>query len=258
MSLLKEGVHSGDGSGIFASSFRVARLLLDRLEDASTGAIKLEGLNVAIPEGRRLEAQATAASLGERVWTMFPTWPGVRPISALASDLLLNRSWRPMLEITGAGGLPTIESAGNVLRDRTELLLSLRLPPTVDALSALERVRGLLTADPPYGARVSFEGQSVSGWDSLPFAPWLESAIDAASRLRFGQPPGLTGEGGSIPFIAMLAARFPDAQFVITGVLGPGSNAHGPNEFLDIPTAERVTLCVADILQAQLQSQPLS
>ena len=66
----------------------------------------------------------------------------------------------------------------------------------------------------------------------------------------FGAPARAMGEGGSIPFMGMLGDRFPEAQFLLTGVLGPGSNAHGPNEFLHLPTGKRLTACVAHVLDA--------
>ena len=79
-------------------------------------------------------------------------------------------------------------------------------------------------------------------------APWLETALERASQRLFGKPAMYMGEGGSIPFMGMLGEKFPEAQFLITGVLGPGSNAHGPNEFLHLPTARKLTCAVAQIL----------
>ena len=79
-------------------------------------------------------------------------------------------------------------------------------------------------------------------------APWLEAAIDQASQTFFNKPAMYMGEGGSIPFMGMLGEKFPGAQFMITGVLGPHSNAHGPNEFLHIPMGKRVTACVSHVL----------
>jgi acetylornithine deacetylase/succinyl-diaminopimelate desuccinylase-like protein len=165
------------------------------------------------------------------------------------AELVLNRTWRPALAVTGADGWPAIADAGNVLRPRTALKLSLRVPPTTDAPKALDRVKEILEADPPYGAKVSFEpGGANGGWDSPALASWLETSLDAASRRHFGKPPVFMGEGGSIPFMGMLGQKFPDAQFFITGVLGPGSNAHGPNEFLHVPMAKKLTLCVSSVL----------
>ena len=247
--LLSEGVHSGDGSGVIASTFRVARALIDRLEDAATGAIKPQELSVAIPPGRIEQSARAAAVLGEEVWNKFPVVPGVHPVARDPAELILNRTWRPALAVTGADGFPTVLNAGNVLRPKTALKLSLRIPPSVDATQAAATVRALLEKDPPYGARVKFIEQAPNGgWDSPALAPWLERSLDEASRRRFGKPPVLMGEGGSIPFMNMLGKRYPNAQFFITGVLGPGSNAHGPNEFLDLPTARRLTLAVADVI----------
>ncbi len=249
VSLLKEGVHSGDGSGVVASSFRVVRALLDRLEDAATGAIRPTDLYVEIPRGRVLQAARVAEVLGEEVWNKFPVQPGVRPVSSEVAELVLNRTWRPALAITGADGIPATADGGNVLRPRTRLKLSLRVPPTLDASAASARVKALLEADPPYGAQVTFDAAGANaGWNAPALAPWLEAALEAASAAHFGKPPMFMGEGGSIPFMHMLGQRYPEAQFFITGVLGPGSNAHGPNEFLDLPTARRLTVCVADVI----------
>jgi len=249
VSLLREGVHSGDGSGAVASSFRVLRHLLDRLEDSGTGVIKPLDLFVEIPRDRILQAGKVAEVLGDEVWNKFPLQDGTQPVSKDLSELVLNRTWRPALAVTGADGWPAIGNAGNVLRPRTALKLSLRVPPTLDAPTALARVKALLEKDPPYGAKVTFTpGGANEGWNAPALAPWLEAALAEASTRHFGKPAMFMGEGGSIPFMGMLGKRFPEAQFFITGVLGPGSNAHGPNEFLDIPTAKRLTICVADVI----------
>ena len=56
------------------------------------------------------------------------------------------------------------------------------------------------------------------------------------------------GEGGSIPFMGMLGKKFPQAQFAIVGVLGPKSNAHGPNEFIHIDFTKKLMGCVAGVV----------
>ena len=249
VTVLDEGVHSGAASGIVPSSFRIARQLLDRLEDARSGAILPRALHVDIPAQRAAQAAAAAAVLGAGVYTSFPFVGGAAPLTTDVTDLLLNRTWRPQLEVIGAAGLPAPEHAGNVLRPQTTLKLSLRLPPTLDAAAANRTLHELLTAEPPYGARVEFAAeQHATGWNAPPLAPWLEESVARASRAFFNCDVSYQGEGGTIPFMAMLGARFPRAQFVITGVLGPHSNAHGPNEFLHLATASRLTACVAAIL----------
>ena len=246
--VLTEGIHSGDGSGVVPSSFRIARVLLDRLEDSATGRLLLDELHVQIPADRVAQAEATAEQFS--IDDHYPWAGSTGPMTTGTANQLLARTWRPTLSITGAGGLPPSERAGNVLRPFTELTLSLRLPPTCDAHRALEAITSALTADPPYGATVTLaDADASSGWNAPPFAPWLTAAMDEASSIAFGQEPQAFGEGGSIPFMGMLGERFPDAQFVVTGVLGPNTNAHGPNEFLHLPTAERLTVCLAEVLR---------
>jgi acetylornithine deacetylase/succinyl-diaminopimelate desuccinylase-like protein len=246
--VLREGIHSG-ASGIVPSSFRIARQLLSRLEDERTGEILARDLHVEIPAERLAEARRVAAALGGELHDRLPFVPDMRAAHADPVELLLNGTWRPALAVTGAAGLPAPEDAGNVLRPRTALKLSLRLPPTTDATRAARRVKEILETDPPYGARVSFTAESPgTGWNAPATAEWLATSLDRASRASFGQPPMFDGIGGTIPFMSMLGEKFPRAQFLITGVMGPGSNAHGPNEFLHLPTAVRVTACVAQVL----------
>lgn len=248
--VIREGVHSGEASGIVPSSFRVARQLLSRLEDEQSGEVQPAWAYAEIPQQRIEQAKAMAGVLGAHLWDHFPWRPGARPVTDNPVDMILNRTWRPQLEITGAAGLPDPSSAGNVLRPSTTVRLSLRLPPRVDAADARSRLEALLMSDPPYGAHVRFESREANdGWDAPPLAGWLEHALRDASETYFGKPAVYMGEGGTIPFMAMLGERFPDAQFLITGLLGPESNAHGPNEFMHIPAAKKLTCCVAEALR---------
>ncbi len=252
---LTEGVHSGAASGIVPSSFRILRRLLSRLEDEDTGWILPPGLHVEIPHDRIAQARTAAQVLGAGLYDSYPFHPGTTPVTGDVAELLLNRTWRPQLEIIGAAGLPSPERAGNVLRAGTAVRLSLRLPPSADPGASVACLRETLTGDPPYRAKVTFKpGQGTGGWNAPAFAPWLEESMNRASREFFGQDTCATGEGGTIPFMAMLADRFPQAQFMITGVLGPGSNAHGPNEFLHLETAMNLTGCVARVLRDHSQA----
>src|SRR4249919_26663 len=247
--VLSEGVHSGDASGIVPSSFRILRELLSRIEDEATGRILLEGLHVEVPAERLAQAQEAAKVVGTAVYDKFPFLPGMVPMAEDLSELVLNRTWRPALSVTGVDGMPPLSSAGNVLRPFTSVKLSLRLPPTLDGKRAGELLKQTLERDPPYGAQVTLDLEKAStGWNAPAQSPWLTQAIEDASREFFGQPAMYMGEGGTIPFMGMLGEKFPDAQFMITGVLGPHSNAHGPNEFLHIPMGKRVTACVARVI----------
>jgi acetylornithine deacetylase/succinyl-diaminopimelate desuccinylase-like protein len=258
VSMLTEGVHSGDAGGVVPSSFRVARLLLDRIDDSRTGVVKPSAFNCAIPHERIAQATQAAAILGEAMWQRFP-WDSccgddgkfvfVEPATRDPVELILNRTWRAALAVVGADGLPPIVSAGNVQRPYTALKLSLRLPPLVDANEAAEILKQTLETDAPYQANVSFHyEQSATGWNAPATAPWLTALLDSASQQAFGKPAAYLGEGGTIPFMGMLGAKFPDAQIVVTGVLGPKSNAHGPNEFLHVPYAKKLTAAVAMLI----------
>ncbi len=252
--VLEEGVHSGDASGVVPSSFRILRELLSRLEDPETGRIKPKELFAEIPPQRVEQAKAAAGVLGKAIYQKFPFVDGMQPVTEDLTELVLNRTWRPQLAVTGAEGLPPLDSAGNVLRPKTSVKLSLRVPPTLDGAKAGEFVKQLLEQDPPYGAKVSFKlEKDGSGWNAPQLSPWLEQAVAAASQHYFGAPAAYMGEGGSIPFMGMLGAKFPQAQFLITGVLGPHSNAHGPNEFLHIPTGKKVSMVVADVVARHFQ-----
>ena len=250
--VLSEGVHSGDASGIVPSSFRIARMLLSRLEDEKTGRILPPEFHADVPPDRMEQVRAVAEALGKDVYAKFPLIPGMQTMHKDLVELVLNRTWRPALSITGAAGLPALESAGNVLRPKTSLKISLRLPPTRDAVAANNDLKRILEKDPPYGAKVTFKSDGAgAGWNAPPMSAWLVKSVERASKAFFGKPSLYMGEGGSIPFMGMLGARFPKAQFLITGVLGPNSNAHGPNEFLDLPTGKKLTASVASVLADQ-------
>ena len=255
--VLHEGVHSGSASGVVPDSFRVARRLLDRVEDPDTGRILLPELWADVPPGRTAEIAAVADDLGAALTASYPYVDGAGPMVPASEPAaqLAARTWAPTLTVIGADGLPPTQAAGNVLRPSTTLSLSFRLPPGVDADAAGSAVVATLTAEPSLGARVTATVPSAeAGWDAPATAPWLAAAMADASEATFGAPARSLGEGGSIPFMGMLGERFPAAQFLLTGVLGPGSNAHGPNEFLHLPTGRKVTAAVALVLDAHARA----
>lgn len=254
--ILKEGVHSGVAGGIVPSSFRIIRQLLSRIEDPGSGAILVPEFHTAIPDAATAAAQQMAAALGRHVWQFLPFVPGATPISQDPVELILNNTWRPCLAITGVEGIPALAHAGNTLRPQTSLKLSLRIPPNCNPQQAMKALQHTLEKDPPYGAQVTFTPeQEAPGWLAPAHPQWLTQTVQAASQAYFGKDCCYFGEGGTIPFLGMLSAQFPQAQFVVTGVVGPGANAHGPNEFLEIPTAKKVTACVAHILMNHYREQ---
>lgn len=256
--ILTEGIHSGDASGLVPSSFRIMRQVLDRLEDSATGRLLPASFHCEVPAERLAQARATAAILGEEVYKRFP-WAHydcggsttfALPTTTDPLQALIKRTWEPTLSVTGAEGFPALQDAGNVLRPYTAFKLSLRLPPLVDAAQAVQELKALLEDNAPYQAKVTFDGGGATGWNAPATTPWFEKALNAASMAHFGASCGYIGQGGTIPLMNMLSEGFPKAQMMVCGVLGPKSNAHGPNEFLHVPYAKRLTASVAQVIAA--------
>jgi acetylornithine deacetylase/succinyl-diaminopimelate desuccinylase-like protein len=253
--IIDEAVHSGSASGIVPSTFRIMRELLDRVEDCKTGEILIREAHCDISEKTYQYAREMAETLGEPLSAHYAFVPGAQPVTLDPVEQALNATWKPTLCYTGASGLPDIKDAGNVLRTETALKLSFRLPPPVQPADFEEALARVILKDPPYNAQIVFNVEKgAAGWCMPPLKPWLEKSLMDASLAAFGKPVRLQGEGGSIPFMGMLGRKFPQTQFVITGVLGPGSNAHGPNEFLHIAAAKNITLCVALLIQDHFKS----
>jgi acetylornithine deacetylase/succinyl-diaminopimelate desuccinylase-like protein len=264
--ILTEGVHSGDASGLVPSSFRIMRQVLDRLEDSATGRLLPASFHCEVPSERLAQAQAPADILGDEIYKRFP-WAHydcvgstqfALPTTTDPLQALLNRTWNPTLSVTGVEGMPELSNAGNVLRPYTAFKLSLRLPPLVEAAPAVAKLKALLEDNAPYQARVTFEkAAGATGWNAPTTAPWLESALDNASKAHFGASCGYIGQGGTIPLMNMLSLGFPKAQMMVCGVLGPKSNAHGPNEFLHVPYAKKLTAAVAQVIASLPRTRPL-
>ena len=263
--ILTEGVHSGDASGLVPSSFRILRQVLDRLEDSTTGRLLPESFHCAMPAERLEQAKATAKILGDEVWKRFPWACGADggptlPTTTDPVEALVNRTWRPTLSVTGVDGMPALKDAGNVLRPYTAFKLSLRTPPLVDGNVAAQTLKALLEDNAPYNAKVTFHtdgrpgaeevATGATGWNAPTLSPWLDDALHAASQAQFGAPCGYIGQGGTIPLMSMLQQSFPKAQMMVCGVLGPKSNAHGPNEFLHVPYGKKLTAAVAQVMAA--------
>jgi len=252
--VLREGCHSGSASGVVPSTFRILRQLLTRVEDESSGKILPKEFYCEIPENRKKETKLMAEALGDSIFKEYAFIEGAHAMHKNPYDALIARNWSPTLSYTGADGIPSLALGGNVLRPHTTLKLSLRMPPRGDSKAAGTALKHLLEKDAPYGAKVHFDLEKFAdGWDSPPLSDWLEAAVNKASNSFYQKPANFSGEGGSIPFMGMLGLKFPKAQFVITGVLGPESNAHGPNEFLNIDTGKKVTCCVASIVADHFQ-----
>ncbi|NVJ65257.1 MAG: M20 family metallopeptidase [Gammaproteobacteria bacterium] len=247
--VLHEGIHSGYGSGVVPSSFRIIRQLLTRLEDEKSGRLLPKEFFAEIPHQRMEQTLEVTKVLGDSIVEAYPLKDDTEPMAENHFERLLNRNWRPALSYTGISGMPEIKDAGNVLRPTTSVKLSLRLPPTANSEKVTNKLSEILLQDPPSNARVTFEAdQSADGWNAPDVHQWLADSLEKGSQAVYNKPAMYMGEGGTIPFMAMLGEKFPKAQFMITGVLGPNSNAHGPNEFLHIPFAKKLTTCVSQVI----------
>ena len=247
--VLTEGVHSGAAGGIVPSSFRLLRQIISRLEDENTGVILPDFLNEQVPDVRRQEAIEAAMVLKTTFEDMYPFAGDGKPLSDDPTELVLNNTWATSLAVTGLGGAPSPEEAGNVLRPETTARLALRIPPTIDEKAAADSLTKLLTEAAPNGAEVTVDmHEPCAGWHAPVTADSLRASLSKASMDYFGADAMYIGCGGSIPFMEFLANKFPEAQFVVTGVLGPRSNAHGPNEFLHLPCAKKITAVTASLL----------
>lgn len=254
--ILQEGQHSGVAGGIVPSSFRIMRQLLERIEKAATGEMH-PALSVDIPRHAVEAAELMAQILGREIIDQFPWTPGAGPEADDMVELLLDNTWRASLATVGFSGAPSVADAGNTLRPASEAKLVIRLPPTLEAETAATAVKQILEEAPPYGAEVTFElNTAQTGWSAPQEAPWLADAIQQSSQTYFNKPAAHMGLGGTIPFMKMLGDAYPETQFMVAGVLGPHSNAHGPNEFLHIEMGKRITACVAHVLAHVPQRKP--
>ncbi|MFA5041395.1 MAG: M20/M25/M40 family metallo-hydrolase [Bdellovibrionales bacterium] len=252
VSVLNNGQHSGQVSGIVPSSFRILRMLLSRIEDEATGEIKLPSAFVKVPSERMRQIEVTAEILGNSVFSDIPFSGNTKPMVSTPVEMILNQTWKPQLAVVAFDGYPKPENAGNVLLPYTRAKLSMRIPPCCDGIAIAHALKQELEKNPPYDSDVSFELQAErSGWNAPTFCPWLEEALNRASSTHFGKPAAFIGEGGSINFMVLLSEKFPQAQFIVTGVCGPDSNIHGADENLDISVAKRLSACIAEILAIQ-------
>ncbi len=246
-----EGIHSGNSGGSIPSSFRIQRILLDRVEDSSSGKVLIPEMHVDIPEQIREKAMALREIVGDSIWEQFPTVDTLRQASETTEDMIVAMNWEPTLSIIGADGIPSVQDAGNVLRTNTDLKLSFRIPPGVDSESAIARAKAILGEAPPYGAEVTFTPDSCAdGFHAPPLDGPISEAIQEASMELTGLPPLATWTGGTIPFMSMMQGKYPEAMFLCTGTSGPGNNAHGPDEKLHIPSSKRLTVALSATIAA--------
>lgn len=246
VSVLKKASHSGTASGIVPSSFRIMRILLDRLENAETGEVLIPSMYSEIPEEYIQGAHKLAETFDPR--QAFSYEGDTVSMKDSAFDAVIAGNWKPTLSVLGADGLPPPDKASGLVRTHTTLKLSFRIPPGVNAEQALADVKARLTTDIPYHASVTITDEHSAPGFAAPLMPdWLKASANELSQAIFGHDVGYTFTGGSIGVITDFAKAFPDAFFINTGALLPDSSAHAPNENLQLDYAEKLTLWVAEL-----------
>ena len=246
-----EGIHSGNSGGSIPSSFRIIRELLDRVEDSKTGEVLIPEMHVEIGEDVQDKAKALAEVVGGSIWEQFPTVDTLVPVASTTEEMIIAMNWEPTLCVIGVDGIPPVQVAGNVLRTNTDLKLSFRIPPGVDSEAVISIVKEILEDEPPFGAEVSFTPDSCAdGFHAPPLQGKVRDAIHESSLSLTGLPPLATWTGGTIPFMAMMQRKYPEAMFLCTGASGPGNNAHGPDEKLHIPSSKRLTVVLSSTISA--------
>ena len=249
-----EGVHSGMSGGVIPSSFRIQRILLDRVEDSNSGEILIPEMHVEISDKVRNEAEDLGGLLGDELWSQLPVVDNLKPQNEGAAEILLDMNWRPAMSVIGADGLPPTQTAGNVLRTNTDLKLSFRIPPGVSAEKIDLILKEKFEQNPPYGAIVEYIADAAAdGFHAPAMDGKLAEALNEASMHISGLPPMATWVGGTIPFMAMMQEKYPKAQFLCTGTGGPGNNAHGPDEKMHIPSSKRLTAVLSATIAAVSQ-----
>lgn len=249
-----EGVHSGMSGGVIPSSFRIQRMLLDRVEDSKTGEILVPEMHVEISDKVRKEAEELGKLLGDEIWAQLPVVDTLRPHNEGSAEILLDMNWRPAMSVIGANGMPPTQTAGNVLRTHTDLKLSFRIPPGVNSEIIDSILKEILESNPPYGSKVEYiPDAAADGFHAPAMDGKIADALSSASLHISGLPPMATWVGGTIPFMAMMQKKYPSAQFFCTGTGGPGNNAHGPDEKLHIPSSKRLTAVLSATIAALSQ-----
>jgi len=249
---LTVAMHSGLGGGVVPDVNRILRVLLDRLEDSATGEIKVKSMHVPLPESARVCLEALNDIPRADFMKQYPFLPGVHAEpDGTNADLTRRTTWMPSITLVGYDGVPEVAKGGNVLRTAVSVKLSCRLPPGASPAAVGKEIKALLEADVPHGAHVTvtLSTGASAGWTPKELQPWLVQSLNKSSTEVWGKGFGAYGIGGAIPFMTMLGEMFPRAQFVVTGVLGPESNAHGPNEFLHVDFGKGVTRCVIATLR---------
>jgi acetylornithine deacetylase/succinyl-diaminopimelate desuccinylase-like protein len=231
---LDHAVHSGMFGGAAPDALMALMRLLTTMHDAE-GNVAVSGLT---------SGEAADLDYDE---TRFRAESGLLDgVSLIGSGSILSRIWtKPSITTIGVN-VPSVETASNTLLASVSAKVSMRVPPTESPQKAFELLKAHLEANAPWGAQVEVElDEQGSGFAADAQGPVYELAR-AAFTDAWGTEPVDIGVGGSIPFVASFAERFPEAAILVTGVEDPDTRAHGANESLHLGEFARV--CAAEAI----------
>ena len=234
---LEHASHSGMFGGAVPDAMLAAIRMLGTLWN-DDGSVAVDGPHLA---ARRRPPPYDEAQLREETGLL----PGATPIGHGA---IVSRLWnQPAITVTGIDA-PSVRDASNTLVPSVRVRISSRVAPGQRAEEAYEAIIGHLRANAPFGAELEVDGLDLGQPFLVDTSGWAVADAKAVLEEAFGNPTVEMGVGGSIPFIAELAERFPNAQILVTGVEDPDSRAHSPNESLHLPSFERAILAEALLL----------
>jgi acetylornithine deacetylase/succinyl-diaminopimelate desuccinylase-like protein len=236
--VLAAGVHSGEFGGAVPDALTVLARVLSRLHD--------EHGNVAIPGLVSYESDPLDLT-EEELRTQAGVLPGVELIGEGA---LTSRMWSHPAAATLAIDATPLALAINQLIPRARAKVSVRLAPGDDPARAMKALVEHIESSPAWGATVTATPHESGHPFSL--AGTDDSRTDAF-RTGFAEAYGRDavdiGVGGSIPFVAVFAEAYPSAAIVLVGSADPTSQAHGPNESLDLTDLKHSILAEAIALR---------
>lgn len=231
---LTKGVHSGKGSGIAPESFMIIRKLLSKLEDYNDQS-RMKDFEVEIPDSEKTKISKAVEVMGDDWCSKIPILPGMKLLGDTPTDRLINWTWKPALTVAGARGIPNVKDAGNVLRPYTTLYLSIRTPPTFDGILNGKKILEDITNQTPFNSTVLIENyEAFNGSLIKEPSDNLKSQIDNLAKNYISGGMAQIPVGISIPFTTIFSQYFPKSQILVTGCAGVDSNAHGPNERLNL------------------------
>ncbi|MCT9928929.1 dipeptidase [Planotetraspora sp. A-T 1434] len=225
---LGESLHSGSFGGAAPDALAALMRMLTALHD-DNGDLRVPGLNRGTFSGEGPSEEEFRATAGV-----------LDGVSLVGSGSLADRLWASYaITVTGLD-VPSVSGAINAVQAVARARVTIRIPPSGDTKTALDDVTGFLKQVAPWGVHVSFDDFTTgTGFRAEAGGP-ATAAIGRAMERAFGRAPREVGQGGSIPLVATLARRFPEAEILLYGAEDNDAAIHAPNERVVLDELRRV------------------